>query len=388
MTRLDGAGSKDDTSDIDMSLTCKSLEDINVQEEKADGEGRPNGSSDIEKTMEMDSEIEIYDVLTVKKRYWYVRRMLLLSGSINFSIRLKTGPKISFIVGPQGREVSVSSGLISHFSDYAKACLKDIYLEGCTHTVRLEDVDPTVFRWLRRWLVIGDPGIRRHFDSRVPPLLLNDQLKLACKLLCRLHFLGERLLFDGRLLEDFIQVQLDDIIEEAKYKGIPMPLDSEIVEEVLSESAPVHYGGEPKGKNYSLRPFVLKHLCTVDICTSVDWADYADCFQLDGAFAAEMMIFLDSEIAWAEEARDNRWFNIAKMKDRWMIGGCILEECDIMGFREESGCFEEDGAMAAERLGIMAEYLRGVLEAWRKECNKIYRGGKSDGPVRVINLLL
>ncbi len=375
-SQLGSTGSEHDTSNIDMSHICESFEGIAMEEEKADGEGRPNSSSDIEKTMEPDSEMEIHDVLTAKKRHWYVRRMLLPSGSTNFSTRLKTGPKISFIVGPQGKEVVISSGLISHFSDYAKACLNDKYLESCTHTVRLEDVDPTVFRWLRRWVVFGDLEIRRHLDSRVPPLLLNDKLKLACQFLCRLHFLGERLLFDGRLLEDVIQVQLDELIEEAKDKGIPMPLDPEIVEEVLSESAPVRYGGERKGENHSLRPFVLRKLCTVDVCTSVDWADYSDCFQLDGAFAAEMMIFLDSEIAWAEEARDNRWFDIAGIKDRWMIGGCILEECDIMGFREESGCFEEDGAMAAERLGIMAEYFRNVWEAWRKEWNKTYRGKK------------
>lgn len=48
---------------------------------------------------------------------------------------------------------------------------------------------------------------------------------------------------------------------------------------------------------------MLKHLCTFQFCTSIDFMDYADCFERDGAFAAEIMRFLASELKWAKE----RW---------------------------------------------------------------------------------
>lgn len=122
-----------------------------------------------------------------------------------------------------------------------------------------------------------------------------------------MHFLGERLLFDERLLNYTIQWQLDDIIEQGKSFGKIMPLTPNIAEEVLSESAPVKYCGQYCGQmnlaENSLIRFVLGNLRTYNFCIGGDWMEYAECFGLDGAFVAELMVFLADELKWVVE----RW---------------------------------------------------------------------------------
>lgn len=205
-----------------------------------------------------------------------------------------------------------------------------------------------------------------------------------------MHFLGERVLFDDRLLRAGIQYQLDDIIEEARSSAEFMPLTPEIIEEVLSESASVRYGGRMSWASQPLRPLVLRHLCTFQFCTEVDFMDYVGCFENDGAFAAEIMEFMKSEIEWAvkrweadveqpvDAAEKEQQFADEEGVAQWVatrpraLQGvglvlryfCTFAGCTKTDFRAYSQCFELDGEFAAEILNYMVEELLWIVEMW------------------------
>ena len=242
------------------------------------------------------------------------------------------------------------------------------------------------------WLYTGELQVLRHchqdwdFSS-------DEQLEEACLVLCRVHFLGERLLFDDRLLRVGIQYQLDDIVEEARSSAEYMPLTPEIIEEVLSESAPVQYAGSMSWASRSLRLLVLRHLRTFRFCTEADFMDYVGCFENDGAFAAEIMEFVKSEIEWAVkrwEADVKSPVDVAKKEQQfadeegvfqWVATRprpfqgvglvlryfCTFAGCTKTDFRAYSQCFEFDGEFAAEILNYMVEELLWIVDMWGKE---------------------
>ena len=143
----------------------------------------------------------------------------------------------------------------------------------------------------------------------------------------------------------------------------------------------------------SLRPFVLEHLCTFKFCTTIDFMDYADCFEKDGEFAAEIMIHLASEIKWAKE----RWEaqvgwpvevfrnqeQVTENEDSpqcmatttklgegmWVVLRhlCTSAECSATDIRGFSNLFEMDGEFAAEFLNHMATELLLTVQRWGEE---------------------
>ncbi len=243
------------------------------------------------------------------------------------------------------------------------------------------------------WLYTGELKVLRHCHTNYWNKSSNEQLERACLLLCRMHFLGERVLFDDRLLRAGIQYQLDDIIEEARSSAEFMPLTPEIIEEVLSESASVRYGGRMSWASQPLRPLVLRHLCTFQFCTEVDFMDYVGCFENDGAFAAEIMEFMKSEIEWAvkrweadveqpvDAAEKEQQFADEEGVAQWVatrpraLQGvglvlryfCTFAGCTKTDFRAYSQCFELDGEFAAEILNYMVEELLWIVEMWGRE---------------------
>lgn len=172
-----------------------------------------------------------------------------------------------------------------------------------------------------------------------------------------------------------------------------MPLTPAIVEEVLEGSGPVDYGSRGSWASNSLRPFVLRYLCTFEFCTVVEFMDYVECFELDGAFAAEIMKFLASEMKWAVD----RWgahmgasIDVTEKKRQileeegnaqciakspktrkgvWLALRymCTFSGCQTTDFRAYSQCFELDGGFAAEILNYMVRELRWIVEVWGKE---------------------
>ena len=302
-----------------------------------------------------------------------------------------TGPSTNIYVGPHEIHYTIPKRLLYHFSDFAKACLEGSFLEARANAVWLPDVDPNIFRWLLQSLYTGNFKVTPDFDRRE-----SERSQVVCQTLCRVHILGERLLFDRDFLRRGIHEELDTLIEKATTSGELIPLTPEIVEEVLTNSAPTRYWGNkgpPNFANPSMRRFILRHLCTFQFCTTVDFMDFADCFERDGAFAAEMMVFMASELKWAKErweaqvglsvdvvekkmqcAKEEGNAQCVTMRSKtgqgvWLALRCIctFAGCQTTDFRAYSQCFELDGEFAAAILAYQAEEVLWIVEMWGKE---------------------
>ena len=310
-----------------------------------------------------------------------------------------TGPSTNFYVGPQEKHYTNPKRLLYQFSDYAKACLEGRFSEASANAVFLPDVDPNVFQFLWQWLYTGKLKIPQFYswdwDKR-----RSERFTEICRLFCQLHTLGERLLFDYRFLDFVVQRELEGFIDKAISNKEFIALSPEIVEEVLSDSTPVIYeqflclGDVP-----SLRPFVLRYTCTFQCCTTVDFMDYADCFEKDGRFAAEIMIYLASEIKWAKQRWESQvgWpVDVFRNQEAvtedegssrciasrtkltegiWVVLRrlCTSAECSATEIRNFSNLFEMDGAFTAEFVNHMATELLLTIERWGEE-----RGEKVD----------
>ena len=307
--------------------------------------------------------------------------------------RLMTGSSTSFYVGPQKKHYTIPKRLLYHFSDFAKACLESSFSEAGANAIFLPDVDPDVFQYLWLWLYTGELKVYQ-LDYCAWAISSAEGLVQACRTLCRVHTLGERLLFDYRFLELVVQDQLTEIIDEAKTNRKLMPLSPEIVGEVLTDSAPARYGA-CCWHSISLRPFVVKHLCTFQFCTTVDFMDYADSFKKDGGFAIEILIFVAGEIRWAkdrgeaeiggpvdvfreEQVTENQDFTQcigtrSKLSQGvWVVLKhiCTFAECSTFDLRAFSSLFELDGEFAAEFLNYMATELLLTVKRWGEERGK------------------
>ena len=304
-----------------------------------------------------------------------------------------TGPSTNFYVGPQKKHYTIPKRLLYHFSEFAKACLEGRFLEAGANAVFLPDVDPDIFQYLWQWLYTGELKMSQFHHAWNWDQSSSERFTVICRPFCQLHILGERLLFDYRFLEIVVQHRLEEVIEEANSNGQIMMLSPEIVEEVLSESTPVVYEELSLFDVRSLRPFVLKHLCTFEVCTTIDFMDYEDCFEKDGGFAAEIMIYLASEIKWAKERWEAQvgWpVDVFRNQEQvtedegspqcmatttklgegmWVVLRhlCTSAECSATDIRGFSNLFEMDGEFAAEFLNHMASELLLTVQRWGEE---------------------
>lgn len=309
-----------------------------------------------------------------------------------------TGPSTNFYVGLDEKHYTIPKRLLYHFSDYARICLEGSFWEADVNAAWLPDVDSDVFQWLWQWLYTGKLKVYQSYNF-MSDWSEDEQLQQACQVLCRLHVLGERLLFDERFLQDEVQRKLMKVIERAKTSRSTTPLTPQIVEEILSDSAPVQYGSIWNWQSTSLRPFVVEQLCTLDFCTTTDFVDWVGCFELDGAFAAEIMAFMADELKWAvkrweaqvgspvdvlekkkqfaEDRGNSKCLEIRPKKHQgvWLALRiiCTFAGCTTTDLRAYSQCFEVDGAFAVEILAYMAEELRWIVERWGEE-----RGSRVD----------
>lgn len=320
-----------------------------------------------------------------------------------------TGPSTNLYVGPQKKHYTIPKRLFCHFSGYAKAFLEGGLSEASANAISLPDVDADVFQYLWQWLYTGKVRLNSFYASNTD-LDGYERLVQACQLLCRLHILGEHLLFDYRFLESGVQMQLETVIEEAKREELPIPLRPDIVEEVVSRYALAQY--TDFCSSFTLRPVVLRHLCNFQFCTTVDFTDYENCFQKDGALAAELLVFLASEIKWANkrcEAQVGRRVYMYGIEQQFTGGQgsnqllttnsqtdegvwialryvCTSEAYTTHYIRSFSRYFELNAAFAAAFLNQMAKELLWTIERWGEE-----RGRKVDVAVekeeeRITNL--
>ena len=300
-----------------------------------------------------------------------------------------TGPSTNFYVGPQQQHYTIPKNLLCYFSDYAKVCLESSFKESRENAVRLPDVDPDTFQWLLLWLYTGKIEIHSYYQHK-QGLQWHEKLSQAWQVSCRVHMLGERLLFDDRLFWSGVQVQLLHVIQKAKYLETVMPLKPELVEEVLSGSAPIRYPNAVSRECHSLRPLMVEQLCTYKFCTTTDFMDWIECFELDGGFAAEIMVYMADVIGWAvkrwagqtgrpvdvvqkalKDAEEKGYSQFIMMRPKtcdevWLALRSIFTSagCQAVDFRSYSHCFELDGELAAEILNVMARELLWVVEVW------------------------
>ena len=280
--------------------------------------------------------------------------------------------------------------LLCHFSKYEEARLEKGSSEAGTNVFKLSDVDADVFQFIWQWLCTGTLKIPRNCTCGWDGCKM-DIFQGEIRLLCRVHILGERLLFDYRFLERVVQARLNERIEEAKLNFRLFPLTPEIVEEVLWGSSLVRYDRYSNRGNHSLRPFVLRHLRSFQFCTTVNFMDYAKCFKNDGAFTAEIVIFLASEIKWARERseaelgwpldlfreekqvseEDQGYDQDTETRNRlyqgvWFVLRriCTSAECSMTEVRSFSNLFEMDSSFAADFLNHMATELLWIIERW------------------------
>ena len=224
-----------------------------------------------------------------------------------------------------------------------------------------------------------------------------ESMREACKTLCQVHILGERLLFDKYEFLRKVQKKIRTLIKLAKERGITVPWTADIIHKVLSESAPYQFYFYRFWGNCSLRPFMLESLCSFEFCTNFDFLKCGDIFKLDGQFAAGLMDYMARELKWAVElwgAQTESLVDIAEKKLQlaqeegnsqiitkrpkggvWLAlrYACTYSGCTTIEFEAYSECFELDGKFTAELLNFMATELRWVVERWGLE-----RGPKVD----------
>lgn len=138
---------------------------------------------------------------------------------------------------------------------------------------------------------------------------------------------------------------------------------------------------------------MLGQRCDYDLCANVDFMSCSKCFELDGVFAAELMMFMARNLVWAVELwgaqtesivdvvekklglaeEEGKFQSMLKMpkrrSDAWLALRyfCTFQGCTTTSFGKYSKCFELDWVFAAQILAYMAEELRWVREKWGEE---------------------
>ena len=297
----------------------------------------------------------------------------------------------------------------------------------------------------------GDLDIYSYYEQ-MRRVQQEEILPRECLLLCRLHVLTERLLFDDWSLPLRIRRKLEKCIEEARNQGYPLPLTPEAMEEVLLNSAPITDETEvepetweswnrkakdgwkslttaevsesiPAAPTYdpdndpwvskpviskpyvypiryrsvpglrsdiSLRPHMIERFCDFDFCTTTDFKQWTQCFELDGRFAVELMAYIAFEQDWVKrswEVEADSVDDVAAMtknvapyhsdaiytaesaKQRRGIWPVLRIMCTSAGYTGDDflalrPLLEADGQMTAEMLSLMVVDLLWMIEQW------------------------
>ena len=195
------------------------------------------------------------------------------------------------------------------------------------------------------------------------------------------------LTLDYRFLNFAVQTEIQMLIADDISWGEQTPLTPAVVQEVLEGSGPVE--DFASWSRHSMRDFVARELCKFKFCTTVNFSDYATCFELDGGLAAELMVYIADETKWAlkswqEEA--DRILNFDDLKEEWSqqdlfpfkkVDGwkhpgvwdvlrvmCTSAGCTSMDLRGFAPLFELNGTFASGLLDHMAAELRWFIEQW------------------------
>lgn len=72
-------------------------------------------------------------------------------------------------------------------------------------------------------------------------------------------------------------------------------------------------------------------MCTCQGCTTARFGEYVDCFEVDGAFAAEILAYVAGELRWVrEELGDERGPRVHVAHEKEIEERNAREEDDIM----------------------------------------------------------
>ena len=174
------------------------------------------------------------------------------------------------------------------------------FLEAKEGSIRLPEDDPEVFYWLVQWMLQERLDVMKHYESY--RIQNNSWRKHACRLLCRLSILAEKLLDErtfspdrtDRSIHAGIQDGLDELFQGAALDREHTPVTPEIVIEVWENTVMDVEGPDlPRRPNPSLRVMLFSELCASvfhnpDVS---DCSEYTECFTLDdGKFARDLMV--------------------------------------------------------------------------------------------------
>ena len=116
------------------------------------------------------------------------------------------GPIVTVKVGNPDpyREFHVYEGLLSHYSSYFKAAMKDCW--GGLKTIELEDDDPEVFKAFFRWLYTGKLYSALDASGKVP---------LTMRRICEIYVFG-----DARGAPELCNAAVDLLIQKMHHEWI------------------------------------------------------------------------------------------------------------------------------------------------------------------------
>ncbi|KAI4684646.1 uncharacterized protein J4E88_004087 [Alternaria novae-zelandiae] len=136
------------------------------------------------------------------------------------------GPIITIEVGtgPHTRKFYAYKGLLSHYSSYFKAALKDDWKEGTFKTVELKDENPEVFQAFFRWLYTGKLYFALDASGKIP---LSEQL------ICEIYVFG-----DARGSTDLCNTAIDLLLQKTHQEWkVPLNQIAYVYENTLPGSA-------------------------------------------------------------------------------------------------------------------------------------------------------
>ena len=229
--------------------------------------------------------------------------------SAQYYDRLITGPSIDIFVGPDEVHFSVPRGLLYYHSRFAERAIEGFFLEAQEKILRLPEDDPDVFFWLVQWMLQGRLGVIEHFEhykdrSRSGRERWHRWREHACRILCRLSILAERVLNESptsrhegsESIQREIALGFDELFSGAVDDCHCTPVAPDIVLEVWENTVP-----DEDNPNIGVATDPsLRHQIFEELCLSVfsrdglrDCAEYAECFMLDnGQFGAKAMAFM------------------------------------------------------------------------------------------------
>lgn len=221
--------------------------------------------------------------------------------------RLIVGPAVDIFVGPEEVQFTLPRKLLYYHPRFAERAIEGFFREASEKALRLPQDDPEVFYWLVQWMLQGNlemvEQLRQKYQWKNGR---QDWREYACRLLCRLWILGDKILHEpessrrwpGISFAWSIRWGLHDLFCGAQDDNLRTPLIPDVVIEVWQNTMPdIEEPGKHRfgPRDRSLRQILFDELCDSHFHKTgvFDCSEYSECFMLDGGkFAADVLAYL------------------------------------------------------------------------------------------------